>query len=1081
MGPNKQVGSEWYYCWGGFQTRPYIFMGLASMQGFPRSFVSIFFLTRLTDYDKMEVLDLSSLLTVKGRHPNLLSTRWFLNPHPFGGVIMRAIVFCMALSIVLLSTVALADVPGLISYQGTLTDDSGAALDTTVSMTFAIYTDSTGGGKVWFEIQPAVVVSQGLFNVMLGRVNPIPDTVFDWLTCWLSIKVGSDPELVPRQRIASTGYSFRAAEADTADYARSATAASDEDWTISGPNIYSAVGGNVGIGTTSPAEKLHVNYGNIQISGDDDYNLSLLFDDDDTGKEFSIVGHDQLKFKTNGTDRLTISSSGNVGIGTLLPAEKLHINYGSIQISGDDDYNLSLLFDDDDTGNEFAVVGHEHLKFSTNGTARLTITPDGNVGIGTTTPAGKLQVVGSGGDYGYMGVSGYGVFGGSSTGHGVYGASTSGYGVYGSHGGGNYGYLGSGSYGAYGGSSTGRGVYGASTSGYGVYGTSISGSSVHGEHSGGNFGSLGNGDYGVYGYSNSINAVRGYHTSGNYGYLGSSSYGAVGSSSSGNGVRGISNGSGYGVDGYSFGGYGVYGSHSSGSYGYLGSGEYGVYGRSGSINAVRGYHTSGSYGYLGSSSHGVVGSSSGGGVRGISNGSGYGVDGYSFGGYGVYGSHSSGSYGHLGSSSYGVYGHHFGSGNFGYLGSSNYGVYGWHSSGSYGYLGTDGYGVRGYCNETSTGTIAAYGYHGTSTAGTDYYYLYTMCGVYGRCEYGTDYHCGVQGATYSTDSGNRTSGVHGRFSDQTGYWGSLAYKTSTNAMYGGYFTSRDIGPGKGLPESEAQTAVGLGSWGDLFGADIHGNIYGIYVEGGNYGLYSHGTVFKDELDVHLQHMGDKSSAVLYTNVSTDVTVQTSGFSTLSKGACRIAFDDDFKRVVSPDMPVIVTVTPTGNSNGVYVSEVTKDGFSVVENNGGKSSVTVTFIAIGRRAGYESPQLPQEVISSDYVVKLSRGLHNDADTETDGEGLYYQDGQLYVGLHPSVLPDPQRHREEPEEIKDRRREMLEAQERDRREREKMEQEHRKVLALQREESLERERMEEEARRVEEEHRKRLEAGEEGESK
>jgi hypothetical protein len=289
----------------------------------------------------------------------------------------------------------------------------------------------------------------------------------------------------------------------------------------------------------------------------------------------------------------------------------------------------------------------------------------------------------------------------------------------------------------------------------------------------------------------------------------------------------------------------------------------------------------------------------------------------------------------------------------------------------------------------------------------------------------------------------------------------MGYQATGGTEYGGYFTNWTTGSGK----SDPSVGIGLGSWGELFGADIHGKIYGIYAEGGNYGLYSHGTVFKDELDVHLQHMSDRSTSVLYTNVSTDVTVQTSGFSTLSKGVCRIEFDDDFKRVVSPDVPVIVTVTPTGNSNGVYVSEVTKDGFTVMENNGGKSNVTVTFIAIGRRTGYEDPQLPAEVVSSDYVEKLSRGLHNDADIKTDAEGLYYQDGQLIVGLHPSVLPAPPNRSEEDEEVR-------ETRERDRLEMERMRAEHRKALELQRKEGLERERLEQEARPMEEEQRKRI---------
>jgi len=124
---------------------------------------------------------------------------------------MRKIVAVLALSCVFLSTTALADVPGLMSYQGTLTDSNGVALDTAVSVVFSIYTDSVGGTQVWTETQSAVQVSQGLFNVLLGSATTIPDTVFDDPSRWLGIQVGGDSELVPRQRLVAVGYAFRSA------------------------------------------------------------------------------------------------------------------------------------------------------------------------------------------------------------------------------------------------------------------------------------------------------------------------------------------------------------------------------------------------------------------------------------------------------------------------------------------------------------------------------------------------------------------------------------------------------------------------------------------------------------------------------------------------------------------------------------------------------------------------------------------------------------------------------------------------------------------------------------------------------
>jgi hypothetical protein len=301
------------------------------------------------------------------------------------------------------------------------------------------------------------------------------------------------------------------------------------------------------------------------------------------------------------------------------------------------------------------------------------------------------------------------------------------------------------------------------------------------------------------------------------------------------------------------------------------------------------------------------------------------------------------------------------------------------------------------------GQAALYAYRNrpepAANNGTGYGVNTSNMALKGYSYWGDQYSFGTAGFNYNDFT--RCGGILG--ANQTGfYWGSLGYNNSGSTGYGGYFSSFTSGGGKGR---QAYTGIGIGAWGDLLGADIHGKIYGIYAEGENYAMFSNGPVYKNDLDVHLQENGTGMSTVLYTNVSTDVTVQTSGYATLSSGKTNIAFDPSFTASVSSETPVVVTVTPMGNSNGVYLSEVSKSGFSVVENNDGKSSVTVSYIAIGKRAGYENPVLSREVIDAGYTQNLSRGLHNDADTKTNGEGLYYENGKLVVGIHASSLPDP----------------------------------------------------------------------------
>jgi len=299
--------------------------------------------------------------------------------------------------------------------------------------------------------------------------------------------------------------------------------------------------------------------------------------------------------------------------------------------------------------------------------------------------------------------------------------------------------------------------------------------------------------------------------------------------------------------------------------------------------------------------------------------------------------------------------------------------------------------------------IYAYRTRDSRNDGTSYGHNSSNGAIKGYSYWGDSYSYGVGGFNYNDYE--RSGGILGANSSGS-YWGSLGYKNSSNTTYGGYFTSYTSGSGDNI----ANSGNGIGAWGDLFGADIHGKIYGTYTEGENYGLFSNGKVFKNDLDVHLQKTGNENT-ILYTNVSTEVTIQTSGYASLINGESNINFDESFSNAVSKSEPIIVTITPTGNSNGVYLKQVDSSGFKVVENNGGKSNVTITYIAIGKRAGYENPQLPQEVVDIDYINKLSRGLHNDNDTDKNGEGIYYKNSKLVVGTPPDALQSRNKPNEE----------------------------------------------------------------------
>jgi len=102
-----------------------------------------------------------------------------------------------------------AAVPKLINFQGILKDALGNPVaDGSYSVGFKIYDAASGGNILWAETL-SVTTTGGLFNVLLGSSNPVPDSAFDDTSRWLGITVGSDPEMTPRQRLVSVPYSYK--------------------------------------------------------------------------------------------------------------------------------------------------------------------------------------------------------------------------------------------------------------------------------------------------------------------------------------------------------------------------------------------------------------------------------------------------------------------------------------------------------------------------------------------------------------------------------------------------------------------------------------------------------------------------------------------------------------------------------------------------------------------------------------------------------------------------------------------------------------------------------------------------------
>ena len=156
--------------------------------------------------------------------------------------------------------------------------------------------------------------------------------------------------------------------------------------------------GNVGIGTTSPNQKLQVG-GNLHVYDEVGNTDAAIFISTGTSNVTTV------KIASNGN---SFFNGGNVGIGTTSPGAKLNVtgNYGDVIKAVSGSQSIATNFVAPTTGSglnniistagEFNIGTSDAQPFSlaTSSISRVSILSGGNVGIGTTSPVSKLEVNG---------------------------------------------------------------------------------------------------------------------------------------------------------------------------------------------------------------------------------------------------------------------------------------------------------------------------------------------------------------------------------------------------------------------------------------------------------------------------------------------------------------------------------------------------------------------------------------------------------------------------------------------------------------------------------------------------------------